>query len=142
MNRVDYWLSGICSAVGGVLSYMYGDIDTVLVCLFGCITLDYVSGIIVACYQKKLSSSVGFKGLLKKMWILLMIGLAGLLDKSLNFDNIARSMVCCFYICNEAISIIENGTKIGVPFPKKVLQMILSAKREKGGADDGGKDGV
>jgi toxin secretion/phage lysis holin len=127
--RLDYLISGITSAIGGALVYMYGDVDTVLICLFGCITLDYLSGIIVACYEKKLSSSVGFKGLLKKMWILLMVGLAGLLDRSLNI-NVARSMVCCFYICNEAISIIENGTKIGIPFPKKLLNIILEAKRK------------
>ena len=130
LERVDYLISGIASAVGAAIVYMYGDLDTVVICLFGCISLDYLSGLIVAAYKKKLSSSVGFKGLLKKMWILLMVGLAGLLDRALNTGNIARSMVCCFYICNEAISIIENGTKLGIPFPKKLLNMILEAKRK------------
>jgi toxin secretion/phage lysis holin len=86
--------------------------------------------VIVACYEKKLSSAIGFKGILKKLWILLAVGLAGLLDKSLHLPQIARSMVCCFYICNEAISIIENGTKLGIPFPKKLLNYILAAKRK------------
>jgi phage-related holin len=73
----------------------------------------------------------------------LIVGLAGLLDKSLNFGSVARSMVCCFYICNEAISIVENGSKLGIPFPKKLLNMILSAKRkddEKGVDDNGSKN--
>lgn len=143
LDRVDYWISGISSAVGGAIVYMYGELDTVLICLFGCITLDYISGVIVACYEKKLSSEIGFKGLLKKAWILLIVGLAGLLDKSLGFGSVARSMVCCFYICNEAISIVENGSKLGIPFPKKLLDMILSAKRkndDKGVDENGGKN--
>ena len=72
-DRVDYWISGACSAVGGAIAYMYGELDTVLICLFGAITLDYISGVIVACYEKKLSSEIGFKGLLKKAWILLIV---------------------------------------------------------------------
>ncbi len=145
LDRVDYWISGIFSAIGGAIAYMYGEVDTVLICLFGCITLDYISGVIVACYEKKLSSEIGFKGLLKKAWILLIVGLAGLLDKSLGFGSVARSMVCCFYICNEAISIVENGAKLGIPFPKKLLEMILSAKRkndEKGDSENGGKNNL
>jgi toxin secretion/phage lysis holin len=130
MQRLDYLLSGICSIIGAAIAYCYGNLDTVLICLFGCITLDYISGVIVACYEKKLSSAIGFKGILKKLWILLAVGLAGLLDKSLHLPQIARSMVCCFYICNEAISIIENGTKLGIPFPKKLLNYILAAKRK------------
>ena len=137
-ERVDYWISGICSVIGSALTYMYGNLDTVLICLFGCITLDYISGVIVACYQKKLSSEIGFKGLCKKAWILLIVGLAGLLDKSIGFESVARSMVCCFYICNEAISIIENGSKLGIPFPKKLLDMILSAKRKNDDTDEKG----
>lgn len=143
LDRVDYWISGIFSAIGGAIAYMYGEVDTVLICLFGCITLDYISGVIVACYEKKLSSEIGFKGLLKKAWILLIVGLAGLLDKSLGFGSVARSMVCCFYICNEAISIVENGSKLGIPFPKKLLDMILSAKRKNDVKEDnenGGKN--
>ena len=130
LSRIDYWVSGVASAIGAAFVYVYGDIDTALVCLFGCITIDYLSGLIAAAYERKLSSAIGFKGLLKKMWILLMVGLAGLLDRALHFDNLTRSMVCCFYICNEAISIIENGTKMGLPFPKKLLNIILEAKRK------------
>jgi toxin secretion/phage lysis holin len=144
LDRIDYWISGIASAVGGAIVYMYGELDTVLICLFGCITLDYISGVIVACYEKKLSSEIGFKGLLKKAWILLIVGLAGLLDKSLGFGSVARSMVCCFYICNETISIVENGSKLGIPFPKKLLNMVLAAKRknDKGGNTDGGENNL
>ena len=122
-DKISYHISGVASMIGCALGYVYGELNTVLICLFGVITLDYVSGVLVACYDHKLSSTVGFKGLLKKMWILLMVGLAGLLDKSLNLD-ICRNMVCFFYICNEAISIIENGNKLGIPFPKKILKII------------------
>jgi toxin secretion/phage lysis holin len=144
IQRIDYLLSGIGSIIGAAIAYCYGNLDTVLICLFGCITLDYISGVIVACYEKKLSSEIGFKGLLKKAWILLIVGLSGLLDKSLGFGSVARSMVCCFYICNETISIVENGSKLGIPFPKKLLDMVLSAKRknDKGGNTDGGKNNL
>lgn len=138
MHRIDYLISGIASIIGSAFVYCFGRIDTVLICLFGCITLDYISGIIVGIYKKKLSSAIGFKGILKKMFILLMVALAGLLDKSLQL-NVFRSMVCCFYICNEAISIIENASKLGIPFPKKLLNIILETKR-KTNEKEGDKD--
>lgn len=137
--RIDYIISGIGSVIGSACVYCFGRLDTVLICLFGCITLDYISGLIVAIYEKKLSSAIGFKGILKKMLILLMVALAGLLDKSLQL-NVFRSMVCCFYICNEAISIIENGSKLGLPFPKKLLNIILEAKRKTNEEKEGDED--
>ena len=130
LHRLDYLFSGIVSGVGGVLTYIYGDVNTLMICLFGFISFDYISGVIVACYEKKLSSSVGFKGLLKKMWILIMLGVACLLDRALNVNGICKSMVCCFYIANEGISIIENGGKLGLPIPKKIIDMLLAVKRK------------
>ena len=138
MHRIDYLISGIASIIGSACVYCFGQLDTVLICLFGCITLVYISGVIVGIYKKKLSSAIGFKGILKKMFILLMVALAGLLDKSLQL-NVFRSMVCCFYICNEAISIIENASKLGIPFPKKLLNIILETKR-KTDEKEGDKD--
>lgn len=142
-NRLDYVVSGCASAVGGVLTYIYGDINTLMICLFGFISFDYISGVIVACYEKKLSSSVGFKGLLKKMWILIMLGVACLLDRALNVNGICKSMVCCFYIANEGISIIENGGKLGLPIPKKIIDVLLAVKRKADESEvlnDGSKD--
>lgn len=141
LHRIDYLISGIASIIGSACVYCFGRLDTVLICLFGCITLDYISGIIVAIYKKKLSSAIGFKGILKKMFILLMVALAGLLDKSLQL-NVFRSMVCCFYICNEAISIIENASKLGIPFPKKLLNIILETKRKTNDKKEGDSDAI
>ena len=138
-ERISYHISGVASAIGGAISYCYGSCDTILVCLFGCIVLDYASGVIVAGYEHKLSSEIGFKGILKKCWILLMVGLAGLLDKSIGLE-VARTMVCCFYICNEAISIIENGTKLGMPFPKKLLELITARRDDSEETQDLGRD--
>lgn len=130
LERVDYWFSGICSAVGAALTYLYGDITTLVVCCFGFIVMDYVSGILVAISKKKLSSEIGFKGIAKKMHILLMIGIGNLLDVGLNLNGVAKSLVCCFYIANEGISIVENAHNLGLPVPKKLLNILLSVKRQ------------
>ena len=138
--RVDYWVSGACSAIGAALSYLYGDITTLVVCCFGFIVMDYISGILVAISRKELSSEIGFKGLAKKMHILLMIGLGNLLDTSLNLGGVAKSLVCCFYIANEGISIVENAHNLGLPVPKKLIEILLSVKRQGEETDENKED--
>ena len=134
-GRVDYIVSGVFGAIGGALAYFYGDLTKLVICLFGFIAIDYLSGIICAIAKKELSSKVGFLGLARKCHILIMVGIGNLLDTTLGLDGIAKSLVCCFYICNEGISILENAHNLGLPIPTKLITLLLSVKR--GMNDDG-----
>ena len=128
-GRIDYLVSGIFGAIGGALAYFYGDLTKLVICLFGFIAIDYLSGIICAITKKELSSRVGFLGLARKCHILIMVGIGNLIDITLGLDGITKSLVCCFYICNEGISILENAHSLGLPIPTKLITLLLSVKR-------------
>jgi len=141
-GRIDYIVSGVFSAIGGALAYFYGDLTKLVICLFGFITIDYVSGIICAIAKKELSSRVGFIGLARKCHILVMVGVGNLIDVTLGLEGIAKSLVCCFYICNEGISILENAHSLGLPIPTKLITLLLSVKRGMDGKGDEKDDEV
>lgn len=111
----------VFAAVGGFFSYIFGGFDNLLVTLLLLMVLDYVSGITKAIYSKSLNSNIGFRGLLKKVMILLVVVLVSVLQKAISGAVPLREIVIMFYIANEGISIIENlGTVI--PIPEKVKQ--------------------
>lgn len=111
----------VFTAIGGFLSYIFGGFDSLLITLMALMTLDYISGIIKAVYNKSLNSAIGFKGLLKKVMILLLVVLVSILQNAIAGAVPLRELVIMFYIANEGISVIENlGTVI--PIPEKVKQ--------------------
>ena len=120
---------GACS--GGICGYLFGGWDKTFQVLLVFIIVDYISGIIAAMYNKKLNSRVGFKGIAKKVLIFMMVAVAVQLDRLLGIDNqVVRMATCFFYIANEGLSILENGGKLGVKYPK-VLESTLEQLREK-----------
>lgn len=123
------------AAVGGALVYLFGPCDALIMALVAVVALDYITGVMRAGLKRKLSSSVGFQGLLKKVAIFVLVALASLLDKLVPATNEAvRASVCVFYIANEGISILENVGEMGVPLPK-ILKDVL--KRLDGGKNAG-----
>lgn len=143
MERLQYWFSGVLSLVGGACSYYIGDITPMVVCLFGFITMDYITGLLVAISTRTLSSEIGFKGICKKVFIILLIGIGNLLDINLSLGGACRGMLCVFYIANEGISILENGSKLGLPIPKpiqKLLHNMQSDAEQIDLIDDNGGD--
>lgn len=106
------------------------DIFNVLI-LF--IVLDYISGIFRAIVEQKLSSQIGYKGILRKIFILVIISVSYLIDEYIIMAE-TKSMtliVTMFYISNEGISILENANKIGIPIPNKLKQVLLSVRDEE-----------
>jgi len=134
-STFHYVVSGSISAFSTFIAYFYGDMNTLVITTIAFIIIDYVTGILVAISKKQLSSEVGFKGLAKKCWILIMIGVGNLLDKALNTGGVIKTLVCSFYIANEGISILENGHNLGIPIPKKVLK-VLKTIREKAESEE------
>ncbi|MBE7022643.1 MAG: phage holin family protein [Ruminococcaceae bacterium] len=118
---------------GGVLctalTLLFGGLDAVLWTLIAFIALDYVTGIVVAVANKTLSSTIGFKGLLKKMVIFIVVAVGHLVGQVVEMQEI-RSFVIGFYIANEGISILENAGKMGVSLPERLLS-VLEQLQEK-----------
>lgn len=95
--------------------------------------LDYVTGLVSAYIRKEISSSTGFRGIAKKVFILVLVAVGHVLDSRVIEDGtVCRSAVIGFYIANEGISILENSGKIGLPLPEKLLN-VLKQLKNKGG---------
>lgn len=141
MNTVyQNTVSGSISAMSTFVAFFYGDINVLVVTVLSFIVIDYITGILVAISNHKLNSAIGFKGIAKKCWILIMIGVGNLLDNALNLNGVMKTLVCTFYIANEGISILENGYKLGIPIPKKVVKVLKTLKEKADNLDDENED--
>ena len=120
----------VFATIGGWVGYFLGDIDGLVMTLLIFIAIDYISGVMCAIANHTLSSSVGFKGLAKKAFILLIVGIAHLLDVRFRHGDVLRGAVCLFYLANEGISIIENASILGVPLPKGLKKIFSNMKEE------------
>lgn len=133
------------AATCGFILGMYGHWDTLMSVLVCCMGIDYVLGVIVAAMGKSiktegggLSSNVGFRGILKKCIIMLLVLLASLVDMTVGAEGSAfRTMACLFYIANEGLSILENSALAGVPWPERLKGMLeqLRANGERKDAE-------
>ena len=131
MDKILQTISGVICAVCG---FLWGELDGLLYALIAFMTIDYVTGLVVAWIRKELSSEIGFKGIAKKVFILSLVAVGHILDVHvLGGGAVCRSAVIGFYIANEGISILENAGNIGLPLPKKIIDVLqqLKSKEEK-----------
>lgn len=119
----------IASALGTCFTALFGIWDTALAVVVLFMTLDYITGFFYGVVSKTLSSEIGFKGLLKKFTILVVLIVAVSLDRLLNSGSwVFRILVCYFYIANEGISLLENSAKIGLPIPPRLVNILAQLK--------------
>ena len=117
------------SAIGGMLGWFLGGMDGFLYALLAFVILDYITGVMVAAIQKKVSSEVGFKGICKKVLIFILVGMANIVDVQIIGNGSAiRTAVIFFYLSNEGISILENTAIIGLPVPQKLKDVLEQLK--------------
>ena len=117
------------AAIGGWLGYFLGGVDGMMIALIVLMALDYVTGVMCAIVDKKLSSAVGFKGICKKVLIFILVGVANIVDKQIIGNGSAiRTAVIFFYLSNEGISILENTALIGLPVPQKLRDVLEQLK--------------
>ncbi len=113
------------AAVGGWLGYFIGGLDGLMTALLIFMVIDYATGMMCAVAERKLSSAVGFKGICKKVLILLLVGVAHIVDLHvIGTGEALRSAVVCFYLSNEGISLLENAGRLGLPIPEKLKEML------------------
>lgn len=138
-EKIFCWMRGILAICAGIASYLYGDMNGLLIALFVAIVLDYATGLVKAGYTRQLSSAIGFKGILKKILILLVVALAHVIDNCVGSGETWRNIAIVFYICNEGLSILENCVACGLPIPPKIKDALLAMEEqnEKGDFEDG-----
>ena len=121
----------IIASIGGWLGYFLGGSDGLLITLVTLVVVDYITGVMRAINDRELSSSVGFKGICRKVLIFSIVGIANILDVHIiGTGYVLRTAVIFFYISNEGISILENSARLGLPIPKK-MQEILTQLHDK-----------
>lgn len=122
----------VITALGGYLGYFLGGLDGFLYALIAFIVIDYLTGIMVAVLEKKLSSEVGFRGIFKKVLIFSLVAVAHIVDSQLiQTGSAIRTAVIFFYLSNEGISILENTAKIGLPIPEKLKTVLEQLNKEE-----------
>ncbi|WP_432763131.1 phage holin family protein [Enterococcus hirae] len=111
-------------ATGGLVGWYLGGFDASLYTLLAFVMVDYITGVLRAINEKKVSSRIGAKGITKKILIFLLVGVGHMLDLELKTGNVLRDAVIFFYISNEGISLLENAVSIGLPLPEKVKEAL------------------
>ena len=128
---MDKTIKLICGTVGGIIGFLFGELDGLLTALLTVIVIDYATGLICVKINKNLSSSVGFKGLAKKGFMLSIVVIANIIDTQVIKSGSAfRSAIICFYFANESISILENAGNMGVPLPKKLKDILIQLRED------------
>ena len=126
----EFWnlIQAVFAALGGWVGYFLGGNDGLVYALIAFVVIDYLTGIMCAISDKKLSSAVGFKGICRKVLIFLLVGIANLLDLYvIGTGSVLRTAVIFFYISNEGVSLLENAAHLGLPVPaqmKAVLEQL------------------
>ena len=124
------------TAFGGFLGWFLGGIDGFLYALIAFVVIDYITGVMCAITDKKLSSSVGFKGICRKVLIFTLVGIGNIVDVYvLGQGGVLRTAVIFFYLSNEGVSIMENTAHLGLPIPTK-LKDVLEQLIERGGNEN------
>lgn len=138
----EFWnvIQMVFTAVGGWLGYFLGGYDGLLYALVVFMVADYITGVMCAVSDKKLSSAVGFKGICRKVLILMLVGIANLLDvEVIGTGAVLRTAVIFFYLSNEGVSLLENAAHLGLPIPEK-LKAVLAQLHKKVESEDGGNE--
>ena len=135
----------VFTGIGGWIGYFLGGCDGLVLALLLFVVMDYVTGIMCAVADKKLSSEVGFKGICRKVLIFMLVGIANILDvQVIGTGSVLRTAVIFFYLSNEGISLLENAAHLGLPIPEKlklVLEQLHERSEEENDSSGENKDG-
>ena len=124
----------ICAMIGGILGFMFGELDGFITALIVFVVIDYVTGVMCAVAEKRLSSEVGAKGIMKKVVIFALVAIAHIIDTVIlkgAGGSTFRTMVIFFYLANEGLSITENAARLGLPVPQKLKAVLEQLNEEE-----------
>lgn len=127
---MENWLNAVVSVICTTFIWLIGGLDIAILCLIVAIVLDYISGLIKAYNTKTLSSNIGFRGILKKVGILIIVMLSVLVDRVTVTNGSIRTLVIYYFVANEGLSILENLAQAGLPIPKSLKNALKVIKKE------------
>lgn len=131
MEKFFNWISLCIGTVGGTIAGIMGGGDALLVALAALVALDYLTGLIKGIYLKQLSSEIGFKGLLKKIMIFIVIAAAHTIQQIVGNAIPLREVVIMFFIANEGLSLIENAA-VFIPIPAALKETLIQLREKEG----------
>ena len=132
MKELVNTIQMIVAVLGGYIGYFLGGWDGFLYALVAFVVIDYITGLMVAVLEKRLSSAVGFRGIFKKVVLFSLVAVGHIIDSRLiQSEGVIRTAVIFFYLSNEGISILENTAKIGLPVPEKLKSVLAQLNKEK-----------
>ena len=123
----EFWttVQVVFAGIGGWLGWFLGGCDGLLYALLAFVVIDYITGIMCAVVDKKLSSAVGFKGIFKKVLIFALVGIGHILDTHIiGSGSVMRTAIIFFYLSNEGVSLLENAAYLGLPIPQKLKSVL------------------
>lgn len=125
---MKYFFNNIASVLLTTIIYLLGGIDIALKSLIVIMMIDYITGVASAIYNKKLSSKIGFKGIIKKFCYLLVVALSVVIDNLISQDGVIKTLVIYFFVANDGLSIIENMAQMDIKLPKKLVDSLEQIK--------------
>ena len=135
MKEFWFMIQAVFTGLGGWIGYYLGGCDGLLYALIAFVIVDYLTGVMCAIADKKLSSNVGFKGICRKVLIFLLVGIANIIDvQVIGQIGILRTAVIFFYLSNEGVSLLENAGHLGLPIPEQ-LKTVLEQLHDRAGKD-------
>jgi toxin secretion/phage lysis holin len=123
----EFWsiIQLIFAGVGGWVGYFLGGCDGLIIALVVFVVCDYITGVLCAVSDKKLSSEIGFKGICRKVLIFILVGIGNILDvQVLGHEGVLRTAIIFFYLSNEGLSLTENAAHLGLPVPEKLKNVL------------------
>ena len=134
----EFWntIQLVITAIGGWLGYFLGGCDGLLFALMAFVVIDYITGVMCAINDRKLSSEVGFRGICRKVLIFLLVGIANILDvQVIGTGSVLRTAVIFFYLSNEGVSLLENAAHLGLPVPD-AIKTVLAQLHDRSEKED------
>ena len=123
----EFWngIQLVFAVIGGWLGWFLGECAGLMYALIAFVIADYVTGVMCAVSDKRLSSEVGFKGICRKVLIFVLVGMANILDMHvIGTGCVLRTAVLFFYISNEGVSVLENAGHLGLLIPARLLNVL------------------
>ena len=130
MNIIEKWILAVVGAVGWLWSFLVDGLGLAVMTLALVMAIDYVSGLSQAIYNKNLSSQVGYRGLVKKIYYLLLVGACYAVENLVFGTRHLADGVTISFVVMEFISIAENGVRMNAPF-SGVFEAFLSIMKKK-----------
>lgn len=128
MDKLFNFTCVVIGIAGGACAQILGGFDGLIYALVILMILDYITGLIKGIYFKRLSSEAGFRGILKKVLIVIMVALANTVQELLGVKAAIRETVIMFYTANEAVSILENIAEVMPNMPQGLKNMLLKIR--------------